>query len=182
KENRLAESEATHREALAIYRKVNNQPGISLVLGNLAAVLARQSRLTEAESMIREALALERKRLGNEHPDVAYVLNTLSVVLEKQSRFAEGIESLRETVAILRNASAGDATRELPLLGLASANLAGMLSDVGNLGEARPLAEEAVKLFQRHADWSPYDRSHAERVLVEVLLAVGETSEAEKNS
>jgi serine/threonine protein kinase/tetratricopeptide (TPR) repeat protein len=179
-QNRLTEAEATHRRALDIYRSLTNMPGIILALGNLAVTLAKEGRLQEAESTIRESLPLEREALGADHPDVASSLNTLAVILEHQNRHADAIEPLREAVRILRDASAGDATREPPLLGLASANLAGILLDEQHFDEARSLAEESVKLFERHPDWSPYDRHHAERVLASALLPVGKSEEAER--
>ena len=71
KEDKLAESEAMYREALAISRRVEGDPsvGVAGTLNNLAVVLYVERELPEA--MYREALAMNREILGENHPRVA---------------------------------------------------------------------------------------------------------------
>src|SRR5262249_20774477 len=45
--------------------------------------------------------------------------------------------------------------------------------------EARPLAEEAVALYQRHPDWPRSESQHASSVLKDVLMDVGDFAAAE---
>ena len=165
RQGKLAEAETMHREALTMWKKLlgDEHPDVALSLNNLADALFRQSKLAEAEVMYREELALQRKLHGDEHPDVAQSLNKLARVLFDQGKLAEAEDSLRQALATARKAP------ETPALGKFLHHLAEVLRERKNLGEARSLAEEAVALYQRHADWPSDETAHAFRVLMAVL-------------
>jgi len=175
-QGKLPEAEIMYREALPVQRKQlgDAHPELVASLDNLAVVLSDQGKLAEAEAMYREELTMRRKLFGNEDPDVADCLNTLAHVLSAEDKLAEAENTLRDALAVLRKTSTSDPSREVSLLGVVLPHLAELLQQHKGLAEARPLAEEATSLYQRHPDWPPDERRHAFEVLAEVLTDLGD--------
>jgi tetratricopeptide (TPR) repeat protein len=101
-EGKLAEAEATYREALAMSRRLlgEKHPDIASELNNLAGVLSDEKKFEEAELFHRETLAMRRALLGNEHPDVLAALFNLAGNLFRQGKFAEAETFARECLTV----------------------------------------------------------------------------------
>jgi Flp pilus assembly protein TadD len=65
RQGKYAETEAMHRETLALMEKVSGKehPHSLTTMSNLALALSRQGKYAEAEAMHREELALSEKVL-----------------------------------------------------------------------------------------------------------------------
>ena len=73
----------------------NEHPDVATSLDDLAGVLLKQGRHTEAETVYRECVAMRRKLLGNEHPDVADPLGSLAGMLRDTGRLVEAVSAAR---------------------------------------------------------------------------------------
>jgi tetratricopeptide (TPR) repeat protein len=94
-------AERDYRQALRIAKIVNDDEGIAIYTGNLAAVTLDQEQGTEAESLAREAAA-KAEEIGRQEL-IGYFSNILAKALLLQNRSLEEALSLsRHTVEIYR--------------------------------------------------------------------------------
>jgi serine/threonine protein kinase/WD40 repeat protein/tetratricopeptide (TPR) repeat protein len=136
--------------------------------------MMQRGDLNKAETAIRGALALQRKLFTNDAPDVADSLNDLGFLFWQNGRLGEAETNYVEALALVRRLSNSEPSLEGSKLGVILHHLAGVLGGENRLPEARSLAEEAVSLYQLHADWPPVEQQHAFRVLEAVLTDMGD--------
>ncbi len=76
------------RRALAIFEKGYgpDHPSVATALNNLAILLHKTNRLTEAEPHYRRAIAISEKSYGPQHPDVATFRRNLNSLHQAMSR------------------------------------------------------------------------------------------------
>jgi tetratricopeptide (TPR) repeat protein len=77
-------------------------------LANLASLLYRSNRLSEAEPLARRMLAIDKKSFGSDHPNVAIHLHNLAELLQNMNRPAEAEPLLRHALAIFDASSGSD--------------------------------------------------------------------------
>src|SRR6185312_303230 len=92
------ESERLQRRCLE--KMDPEDPNYTTRLGNLASLLYKMRRFTEAESLLREALTIDERRLGSTDPKVATGLNNLAAVLMDTYRLAEAEVLMRKALSI----------------------------------------------------------------------------------
>src|SRR3954453_12193695 len=128
-------------------------PNTLISMSNLALVLNRQGRYSEAEPLYRETLQLRREVLGPRHPDTLRSLNNLASVLDNQGRYGEAEPLDRESLQLRREVLGPRHPDTLSSLN----NLASVLQSQGRYGEAEPLDRESLQLRRevlgpRHPD------------------------------
>ena len=143
-EGKLAESEQTIREALALQMKAGVTDSTTARLSNLLAdLLESQGDYAGVELLYRRALEAQKKALGNEHLEVACALDRLASVLIKQpgkEQEAEGL--LRESLAMHRKMGGLDH----PHVPIVLTSLASVLRSEGKLAESEQTIREALAL------------------------------------
>jgi tetratricopeptide (TPR) repeat protein len=87
-----------------------NDPETAPTLANLASLLYRLRRYSEAEQSYRRALALQETCLGQHHTDVAATLTNLASVYQSMARHREAENLYREALNI-RQIAQGSCTR-----------------------------------------------------------------------
>ncbi len=139
-------AEPLYRQALELNRRLlgDDHPETAWSLNSLGWCIHAQGRLAEAEPLYREALALQRRHLGDVHPDVAHTLNNLAGVRFHLGDYAEAEGLWREALQTYRELFGEHAAvaRGLHLLG-------NLLRLRGRLGEAEPLAGDALEMNRR---------------------------------
>jgi tetratricopeptide (TPR) repeat protein/tRNA A-37 threonylcarbamoyl transferase component Bud32 len=108
-------------------------------LDTYATSLKNTGRDEEAISLLRRCLSARRRTLGPRHEDTLTSMNNLAHVLAKYGEFSEAIPLFRE--AVEARLALGPETE----LAISSANLAGCLYYVGQLGEADRLVQESLE-------------------------------------
>jgi hypothetical protein len=94
---------------------------------------------------------------------------------------APGLEAMYRNALTRLQADPGRSTFvEVPTTGFVLHHLAKLLCAKKALAEARPLAEQAVQLYQRHPDWPGNEADHACQVLVTVLTDQGDLAALEE--
>jgi predicted component of type VI protein secretion system len=90
------------RRALAIDEASlgDTHPTVAIRLNNLAHLLHKTHRLSEAEPLMRRALAIDEASLGDAHPTVAIRLNNLAQLLQATNRLSEAKSLMRRAQAI----------------------------------------------------------------------------------
>jgi len=112
----------------------------SLLLMDVANLLFKQAKYTDAEPLYREALEGLRRELGDAHPDTLNSINNLAVLLNNLGKYAEA-EALHREALDVRRRELGDAhPKTLGSIG----NLANLLDDQGKYADAEPLFREAL--------------------------------------
>jgi eukaryotic-like serine/threonine-protein kinase len=96
--------------------------------------------------------------------------------LQAQRKLDQDETLLREALAAARQQSASETNHTLAV---AACHLADFLDRRKKYVEARLLADEAVNLYQSHADWSQHERQVAFHVLGNVLSDSGDLAGAE---
>jgi len=144
----LESAEATLREVLTIRAQVleDDDPALLITRSNLASVLQRTGRGTEAEEMMRTTLALvlERTRGKKESPEVATAMNNLGYLLKAEGRWEEARGFYQDALGIRRALFPPDHPQVIISLN----NLAELcLITPGLEGEGKALQEEIVGLL-----------------------------------
>jgi tetratricopeptide (TPR) repeat protein len=189
-QGKLEDAESMLTQGLAMREKLlgKSHPHYSYSLANLAGLRDRQGNLPEAESLLRQAVEIEHSLASDgrsyipELPGSSRIvmrLDELAYNLLRQGRPAEAETALREALDYLRKPTANGPPPETPILGKTIHHVAEMISRRKAFAEARPLAEEAVALYQRHPDWPSNERQHARGVLKDVLIGLGDFSASE---
>jgi len=171
-----AEAEDAVRESAAIRQRLHGDEYPSVQFTFMSYVLLVRGKLDEAEACARKALELQRKMgLVGKLSQVNTHCNLGQILLAK-GKPDEAEIHYREAIRIARKEMDPE-YRDLPhwLVGLAK-----ILRTNGKLAEARPLAEEALAICDRHPDqvgW--WARDQAFFTLRAVLSDLGDTAALE---
>jgi len=111
-------------------------------LDERAEALYADGRLEEARAVTLQTLEMRREALGGRHPDVALNLNSLAYLMELQGESATDV--YRQSLSILRDAHGTDHAD----VGHVLKNLAGSLSENGDVAGARQRYQESVAVFE----------------------------------
>ncbi len=71
---------------------------LAKLMGNLAAVLIDQGKLTQAEVVLKEALAAKEKSVGKSNPEIASTLNDIGVLCYQQHKYEESESCFRRVL------------------------------------------------------------------------------------
>lgn len=147
----------------------------ALALDDLANVLVRQDRYSEAEDLLRDSLAIQAKIAGEKSRSSDATLNGLAAVLTSQGKHAEAEQIYRESLRAKETA-----------LGPEHLSVAASLSDLsaallaqGRLVEAEGALRSALTVFETTLgrEHPEYGRSLGK--LAAVLVHQGKSAEAE---
>jgi serine/threonine protein kinase/tetratricopeptide (TPR) repeat protein len=179
RQGKLAEAESAAREALAIDQKVYGAEHSYAAhrASLLGTILWQEGKAEEAETYLHKALEIAERIEGKGKLSQLWFHYNLAEALQMQTKLDEAEIHYREAVTIATTEMDAD-WADLPLL---IADLAACLCQNGKLGEARPFAEEAVALCQRHPGRiESWIRDRAFDSLRDVLTSVGDTAALEK--
>jgi tetratricopeptide (TPR) repeat protein len=129
-------------EGLAIYRNLNNQPGIAGSLSCLAETASLQGRFEEAERLAREGVATLRQ--ASCRTEFAFTLLFLSTVLEKVGKFSEARSTAQQALAAYNELGHRDYITEMHWR-LSSIDL-----HLGRYKEARAHAQTGLAVAREH--------------------------------
>jgi tetratricopeptide (TPR) repeat protein len=137
-------------QALELARDVlePGDPGIAILMGNLAGTYQALGKLRKSEVFYRRALRLLEQALGACHPDVARTQLELSDLYRRWGDPLAARELAERSLATLRQALGNDAPDLLPGLH----RLARLYADGGHLAEAKPLLLEAHQILHRRPE------------------------------
>ena len=138
-ERRLAEAEASLRQALALAQGAlgDEHPDIAITMNQLAYVYHRENNLAESEKYARASLAMSQRFYGKEHPDVAIALGHLAGLFLDEGKLDEAESTYREALAVSRQ-----------MLGNEHEQTATLASNLGRLLLTRGRPSESVALFR----------------------------------
>lgn len=133
--------------ALNIYEKVlePENPGVAVVLNNMALLYDTRGRYAEAEPLYERALNINEKLLGPEHPAVATSLNNLALLYDNQGKYAQA-EPLHKRALKIREKVCG---LEHPDVATSLNNLALLYGSQDRYAEAEPLFLRALKINEK---------------------------------
>jgi len=144
---RWADAESAYVGGVSLQRRALGGKYIGLVhgLGNLAALLGRQRRFTEAESLAQEVIRIRSANLGPDHPSVWFDRAALANLWAAQGRFEDAI-AVREQVAAYFVRTFGPNSPD----GAGNTSSLGMLYlQSGNLDEAEAAMQRALEVRRR---------------------------------
>ena len=176
-QNAEAQSEALHKEALELQRRILGEEHLAVAasLGNLGVLSRRAGRLDEAIDYYHRAVAIEEYNLGEDHPRVARNLYNLAIASRDLGRLADAESVLRRTLEIERRAK-GDEHADTALQ---MAALGKVLSMAGKLEEAEELLRRALAIQRRTLKQGSWWLLLTEHYLGACLVQRREFSEAE---
>jgi serine/threonine protein kinase/Tfp pilus assembly protein PilF len=142
-ERRLAEAEASLRQALALAQDVlgDEHPDIAVTMNQLAYVYHRENKLAESERYARASLAMSQRFYGKQHPDVAIALGHLAGLFLDEGKIEEAESTYREALALSRQ-MLGDEHEQTATL---ASNLGRLLLTGGRRSESVALFREAME-------------------------------------
>ena len=143
---------------------------ILLRLGNL---YQNQGRFSEAQAFFSNALSLATNAAASDELFLNHALQSLARFYEATGRSNEAEQGLRHALTLCRNA-VKRAPQEQPETAKLLHHSAEALAALKELGDARPLAEQSLEMYQRHPDWSTEEHAHAFRVLGWILQGAGD--------
>ena len=177
RQGRFAESDTTHRAAIAIYRRQPETHGLELAnaLHGRSWARLQLGDYAAAERLIEEALRLKRARLGERDPEIAYSLNVLGDVYTHQRRYAAAEATHRRALALRRELLGPghlDAAYSLH-------NLAATLRDAERWPEAEASYRESLALWRTHFGEDSQEYTNTLSQLAFVIGMQGRSREAE---
>jgi tetratricopeptide (TPR) repeat protein len=149
--------------ALEIYEQTGNLERVGHVLNHLAIRAYLEGRWSDFLPLANRAREAS-DRIGDAWT-AAVVLFNIGEVLADQGRNAEAEPNVREALRTWQDAASPDAAEAMSLLGR-------VLTNRGELEEARALLDESIKVFRESGDEAEELRAHAR--VAEWLLASGD--------
>ncbi|MFT4179790.1 MAG: protein kinase [Thermomonas sp.] len=170
----LEQATRSCKASLALAREVHGHNHRATLDANrqLAALYVDQGRFGEAETIFLEAYAWMRTRLDRNHPDMALIHNSLGIVAWERGDTERALRHQQQAVAAWRMSGQDG------LLAGGLFNLAMILHSAGRDREALPLLEEARNLRARRFGANHELVGDTDRLLGEVLDALGDTEPA----
>jgi tetratricopeptide (TPR) repeat protein len=113
----FAEAAKRYNEVLTIRESDSpDRPDMAHLLDNIALMLIRQSRLTEAEPQLLRARRIYERALGSERPIEAPVLLHLAMLYRDQKRYSEAEPLFKRAVKLQESGMSPDAPALAPAL------------------------------------------------------------------
>lgn len=139
---RYDDAEGSLREALRRHIVATGElhPGTAEILNELGSLEYLRGRPALAAEYFRRTLTIERKVLGNAHPDVGVTINNLARVELEQRHFQAARALLEESLASRAEIPETEEHMTFVFANLAIANM-----ELGDLAQARPLFEKALR-------------------------------------
>jgi serine/threonine-protein kinase len=145
-QGRLDESEATYREALALFRAIDPKHfEVGKCLNGLALIDSRRRRYAEAEKTMEEVEALFREVLGEKHSFTWQVRGNRASQIRFQGRLEEAETLEREVAAKIGELNGADSSEAVD----ARSRLGETLRLRGRAEEALPLHRQSVEVVLR---------------------------------
>ncbi len=145
----------------------------ALLQVRLADAVFRQGRGEDAEAILRPAIERLRKEPRAMHL-IPVALNALAGALEAQKKYPEAAEAMREAITLIEP----HVGTESDTLATLKANLATVLSQIGETEEALKLAREALAIRRRVLPPSHPMLGSSMSVLAGALIESGQPEEA----
>jgi tetratricopeptide (TPR) repeat protein len=148
---------------LAIDRNIygNQHRSVATDLRNLASLLRKQGKDSEAEPLLRDSLQINRKHAPPGHPSMSFALFHLGALLNDTGRAREAEPLLREAAQIRHKHFAHTPW----MVALVDAELAGALIRSGRTAEGRPLLEASLATLRKARGPTSAETRQAERFL-----------------
>ena len=177
----LSEAETFFRDTIETQRKSSGSNAVELAswLQYLAMIQDIEQKEPQAAASLREALALQKKTLAEGCPEMIDTTVQLAMTLQSLDKTEEAESVFRDAVKQLRVAAAANPAHVSHYFGIALHHLAEVLRKEKKLGEALPLANEAITQYERHPEWPGGERVHAQQVLAAVLEATGDSTDSQ---
>ncbi len=150
-------------------RRDPDHPNTLITRGNVAQLRHKQGRVAEAETLYRDVLARSRAVMGPDHPETLTQQVLLARTLADQRNFAEAI-TLVDDALDRRRRSSGELSLDVAETML---NCAEYRFRTGRLGEAEPIAYEALVLLEATAERSSLMWSRALRAYSVIMHHYG---------
>ena len=145
-QDRLLESEALHRDVIAILERKpspESRPDLANSYTNLGTVLGDQGRFEEAEAFQRQAIKIWKKALGQENLLTSASYNNLGAVLNAQSKYDEAEIYYRKALEVQTKVRGADH----PNVAATWASLAENFEAMGKPKEALEAWSTAVTVY-----------------------------------
>ena len=139
---RWEESEEQQRHALSEATALADAELVASASNDLAQLLQRTNRFSEAEPLMRRSLEIDEVTFGEQHPTVAIRLNNLANLLHATGRPREAEPLMRRALEI----SEATFGRQHPSVAIRLNNLAVLLQDTNRIEEAEPLMRRALEI------------------------------------
>jgi tetratricopeptide (TPR) repeat protein len=170
----IDEAEASHRQALKIWRQAGEKDLEAGELSNLSGVLESQGRLEESLEIKQDALVALVDYYGEEHPVVATVRNNIAYSLHRDGDYETAEKLYRQALEVNERLLGPDHVGTADFL----TNLGRLLMDQGRYEEAEPYVRRATDLRQKHNEPTQFHRIAAEINLASLQLELGEVDQS----
>jgi len=170
-------AESLYRRVLEIERRVLGETdAVTLAtMNNLAAVLTRERKYSQAEELYTKIVETKRRVLGAEHPSTLTSLNGLGVLYRNEGKYSEAEPLLRSVLEERRHAM-GEEHRDT----LASMNGLGLLYVMeGKYADAEPLLTHALETSARVLGEDNPDTQSSLNNLAELYRREGQLARSE---
>jgi tetratricopeptide (TPR) repeat protein len=175
-QNRLDEAESLLFQSLDMSDKRGGESvETSRILGNLAALYMRQSRLPEAERLAARALTLREQTLGSDSTGVVSEMNVLARVYNAEGRF-EDATKLNQRAYDIYTKSLGPSA---PLTISAARSLSGSLDLEHHYSAAEEIARASLLAAEKRYGSDNLETALALEAVVSCLRSQGRLVEAE---
>jgi tetratricopeptide (TPR) repeat protein len=139
----FAEAAKLYGEVLTIReRESPDRPAMAQLLDNIALMLIKQSRLTEAEPQLLRARRIYERAMGSERPIEAPVLLHLAMLYRDQKRYGEAEQLFKRAIELEESGMSPDA----PALAPALREFAQLYRAQNRIAEASALEQRAKAL------------------------------------
>ncbi len=152
-----------------------DDPYTLIAKDNLAVAYDHAGKEDQALPLFEETLKLAKAKLGPDHLDTLRLMSNLAGAFANVKNFTEAEPLYRDALNRLRTPFSNAPPRAIPILGVILHHLADVLRERKMPGEARTFAEEAMTVYDRHADWPADERRHTLEVLEAVLKDLGDS-------
>ncbi len=152
---------------IAVHGEVHPRVAAALML--LSRVYKQQGRWDDAERTARRSVAIARQIFDDGHPDLTFPLYELADVLHARGKLAEARDLFGQIVAWER-VSLGPESHDF---GMSLKAYSGVLFDLGRYGEAEPMLDEALRIFQALPGGSARGLQATETLLGRLYIATG---------